>query len=601
MRPLTTAGAIALLTAAIAYADVIYVDANATGANNGSSWLDAYADLDDALTAAGPSDEVWVADGTYHPPAQDTPFSIPDGVAIYGGFVGGETSIDDRDPVNNLAILDGDYNGDDQPGFLNRSDNAYRVIEADFTFAPTRLDGVVVKGGYNNNTSGTGLAGGMYVARGEIVIERCLFIDNGAETYGGALALASTTGGVTIRDTIFTANATNPNATFGYGGAVWVGRGAADFERCAFGLNAAFADTVAEGGAVYISTSLPSPTTFTDCLFTANYAEGGLTTSGGAIGGTLAEIDLLRCRFINNNAAPGADGSYGGAVALEGRLENLARIVACQFLGNDAQFGGALATLGEDAEFRVAGSVLAANTADFGGGIYCEGPLRIDSSTIAHNTAEFFPEGAGIVAGLTQPVTIENSVLWGNDANGTTDEEAQLSVVLAPNIRYTDLQGWTGAWGGAGNFDADPLFPDPDGPDDTAGTEDDDYSLGPYSPCTDAGDNSLVPDDVLDMDGDGNTTEKMPLDVYGDPRRSDDPDVPDTGAGTAPLVDMGAAEFQGRSCAADFNGDGSVNTLDVLAFLNAWVGGDQSADFNGDGTINTLDVLAFLNAWAAGC
>ena len=55
------------------------------------------------------------------------------------------------------------------------------------------------------------------------------------------------------------------------------------------------------------------------------------------------------------------------------------------------------------------------------------------------------------------------------------------------------------------------------------------------------------------------------------------------------------------SCPADFNGDGSVNTLDVLGFLNAWAAGDASADFNGDGTVNTLDVLAFLNAWAAGC
>ena len=54
-------------------------------------------------------------------------------------------------------------------------------------------------------------------------------------------------------------------------------------------------------------------------------------------------------------------------------------------------------------------------------------------------------------------------------------------------------------------------------------------------------------------------------------------------------------------CVADFNGDGVVNTLDVLDFLNAWSAGDTSADINGDGLINTLDVLAFLNAWSAGC
>ena len=54
-------------------------------------------------------------------------------------------------------------------------------------------------------------------------------------------------------------------------------------------------------------------------------------------------------------------------------------------------------------------------------------------------------------------------------------------------------------------------------------------------------------------------------------------------------------------CYADFNGDGRVNTQDVLAFLNAWNAGDRSADCNGDRNINTQDVLCFLNAWNQGC
>ncbi len=54
-------------------------------------------------------------------------------------------------------------------------------------------------------------------------------------------------------------------------------------------------------------------------------------------------------------------------------------------------------------------------------------------------------------------------------------------------------------------------------------------------------------------------------------------------------------------CVADFNNDGSVNSQDMLAFLNAWAVGDSSADINGDGVINTQDVLAFLNLWSVGC
>ena len=75
----------------------------------------------------------------------------------------------------------------------------------------------------------------------------------------------------------------------------------------------------------------------------------------------------------------------------------------------------------------------------------------------------------------------------------------------------------------------------------------------------------------------------------------------------SPRGDVWAGGFRGNiisnhvPCAADFTGDGAVNTQDVLAFLNAWAAGDSSADINGDGSVNTQDVLAFLNIWAAGC
>lgn len=55
------------------------------------------------------------------------------------------------------------------------------------------------------------------------------------------------------------------------------------------------------------------------------------------------------------------------------------------------------------------------------------------------------------------------------------------------------------------------------------------------------------------------------------------------------------------SCLADFNGDGVVDTRDVLAFLNSWTAQDASADCDGNGVIDTRDVTCFLNAWNAGC
>jgi hypothetical protein len=71
-----------------------------------------------------------------------------------------------------------------------------------------------------------------------------------------------------------------------------------------------------------------------------------------------------------------------------------------------------------------------------------------------------------------------------------------------------------------------------------------DLALLASSPCIDAGDNTAVPADALDLDNDLDTTERAPYDVADNPRFVDDPAVTDTGNGAAPIVDMGASEKQ---------------------------------------------------------
>src|SRR5437867_4288640 len=78
-----------------ASAAILYVKQNTSGANNGTSWANAYTDLQSALAVASSGDEVWVAAGTYKPGnIRDATFSPKNGVAMYGGFDGTETARD---------------------------------------------------------------------------------------------------------------------------------------------------------------------------------------------------------------------------------------------------------------------------------------------------------------------------------------------------------------------------------------------------------------------------------------------------------------------------------------------------------------------------
>src|SRR5258706_36413 len=81
---------------------------NAPGPGAAVPWTTAVTNLQTALSAAQPGDEVWIAQGTYTP-GSSAGYAIPSGVRVYGGFAGTETNRGQRspDPSANATVLQG--------------------------------------------------------------------------------------------------------------------------------------------------------------------------------------------------------------------------------------------------------------------------------------------------------------------------------------------------------------------------------------------------------------------------------------------------------------------------------------------------------------
>ena len=165
----------------------LYVKWNATGSNNGTSWADAYTDLQSALASSSSSNEIWVAAGTYRPTSgadRTISFAMKNGVAIYGGFVGTETLISQRDPAVNATILSGDIGT-----ISDASDNSYHVLVGGGTNNTAVLDGVTITAGNANGPEDDfeDVGGGMFNGSGSPTLSNLTFNSNAAAGAGGGM------------------------------------------------------------------------------------------------------------------------------------------------------------------------------------------------------------------------------------------------------------------------------------------------------------------------------------------------------------------------------------------------------------------------------
>lgn len=192
--------------------------------------------------------------------------------------------------------------------------------------------------------------------------------------------------------------------------------------------------------------------------------------------------------------------------------------------------------------------------------------------------------GGGMVNDEFSSPTITNCIFWGNTDLIGSGELAQIYTVSGlPIVNYSDLQGgWTGF--GSNNINADPLFVDDDGPDNTVGTDDDDLHLQLGSPCMDTGDNSVVTE-LTDLDG--------------NPRIFNG------------IVDMGAYEcVLPPPVPADNDGDGDVDGVDFGVFASCFnkagnlprtlgcnSGAQDGFDFDDDGDVDGVDFSSFASCF----
>ncbi len=248
------------------------------GSGNGSSWASAFSNPQQALSVAKAGDEIWVATGIYTPTQgtdRTATFQLPEGVALYGGFAGFETSLNERNIGANRTILSGNI------GSKNLlTDNVYTVVTIKNVTNQTILDGFTISEGMSDAIGKTGEAS-----------------TSGAGLYNEAAS-------PTIRNCVFTDNQAN------WGAAMFNSAGAQKCSpviiNCEFRQNKAHMD----GGAIYNDGADGRCTPqIRNCHFEMNMANYGASIYNMVNNGETRPM-VMTCTFINNSSMVRGAGTY---------------------------------------------------------------------------------------------------------------------------------------------------------------------------------------------------------------------------------------------------------------------------------------------------
>jgi predicted amidohydrolase len=421
----------------------LFVDADANGLNDGTSWANAFNHLQDALADVTSGEDIMVAEGIYRPDQGTTvmsgdrtaAFRLITGVGIFGGYAGfGEPDPNTRDIRIYETILSGDLNGDDDYGG-DGSENSYHVVSANNVDANAILDGFTIIAGNADGLETDSLGGGILNVRGDPTVANCTFAGNSA-LYGGGMW----NGGPAQPDV---AHCTFINNWAGAGAGMANEDAGPTVSSCSFFENHAVATewTTGIGGAIY---DLNTSATVTNCTFNGNRADDD---AGAIYNGAAGDLVLINCAFSGNTSSDAAGGLYSA-----------------------------------DSNSTLINCTLSENTANSGGGLYCcaGAGLDLQNCVIWANNAAFGPQ-----IGLADysSASVSYCDLQGGVAAIADDGTGSVTE-------------------GLGNSDQDPIFANAAGFDGVPGTGDDDLRLAPGSPCIDVADGNAVPVGVTtDLDG----------------------------------------------------------------------------------------------------
>jgi predicted outer membrane repeat protein len=478
---------------------VIFVNHAATGANNGTSWADAFHHPRPALATAAQGDEIWIARGSYVTSSTGDvgqSFRVERALRMFGGFVGNETVRTQRNPYLHRTILTGRLPGAHAQHVVvvGHQDPGMALLDGlEITggAAPWRGGGIMIyngglllkdcflhdnSAGFHRNGNGDGGAISAHDEWVRLQVERCVFEGNSAEDGGGAVMIRK--GVAEFTDCVFRRNLTS-QAGGGFGGALASSEGELRVIRGSFegnrgtALTSQYNSSIVVTGTTFrgnlgLALSVRSGT-FRACRFLDNPAGAAILLRGG-------DYVFTDCHFEGNGSDTLVGAIYmADSVFHEGGGLDVDR---CVFIGNRSTRGGAISFGGW--RLTLTNSLFVANKSVIGSALYVDVPASNDSlvmnCTFVDNVAS---SGAAAVASISRgdnPTRFLNCIFWGNRTTaGAMSEWEQLDRYA--RAAFCAIQNHSSR-NGFGHTGADPMFRNP-----AAG----DYHLQAASPLVDAG------------------------------------------------------------------------------------------------------------------